>query len=85
MKLKPIKTPLPMPSSIIKRAASIPEPNALFILLDGIAYVEAFHINRIAFDNIMSAWISEILPTLRRSQVRYFLRNKNLALTEVRP
>lgn len=66
----------PIPSSIIKRASSVPQPLALFILLDGIPYCEAAGRTKREYEAMMLNWRKTTLPTLRRSDVRYFERDK---------
>jgi hypothetical protein len=74
-----------MPPGIVKRAAQVPQPFALFLLLDGIPYCEIAERRRSDFESALVSWRRVNLPTLVRSQVRYFVRHKDLALTEVRP
>jgi hypothetical protein len=83
--MRPILPPPPLPSGIVKRAAQVPQPFALFLLLDGIPYCELAERRRPDFETALVSWRRVNLPTLVRSQVRYFVRNKDLALTEVRP
>lgn len=73
----------PIPPSIIKRAASITQPLALFIILDGIPYCEAAGRTKKEYDAMMLNWRKTTLPTLRRSNVRYFERDKTGAITEI--
>lgn len=71
------------PASVIKRAASVPQPLALFIILDGIPYCEAAGRTKKEYDAMMLDWRKTTLPTLRRSNVRYFERDKTGAITEI--
>ena len=83
--MTPLRPQPSMPSNIVKRAAQVPQPCALFILLDGIPYCEIAERRTDQFKNALVSWRRVNLPTLVRSQVRYFIRDKDLALTEVRP
>jgi len=83
--MTPIRPQPLAPSGIVKRAAQVPQAYALFLLLDGIPYCEIAERRPQDFDLALMSWRRINLPTLVRSQVRYFIRNKALALTEVRP
>lgn len=83
--MTPIRPQPLVPAGIVKRAAQVPQPCALFLLLDGIPYCEIAERRPQDFESAMVSWRRINLPTLVRSQVRYFIRNKDLALTEVRP
>ena len=76
----------PIPASIIKRSAAVPQANAIFILLDGIAYCEVAERTEIDFLFAYEDWKKETLPTLENSVVRFFYRTKNTKeITEALP
>ena len=83
--MKPLPKQLPPPSGIVKRAAPVPQPFALLIYLDAVPYCEIAERTEKAFSLAMADWRKGVLPSLARSEVRYFLRDKTFALTEVRP
>ena len=63
-----------IPSSIVKRSAAVPQPNAVFILLDGIPYCEVAEYTDKEFLEAYACWQLETLPTLENSVVRFFYR-----------
>jgi hypothetical protein len=63
-----------VPASIVKRSAAVPQPNAVFILLDGISYCEVAEYTEKEFLNAFADWHKETLPTLKKSNVRFFYR-----------
>jgi hypothetical protein len=65
-----------VPASIVKRSAAVPQPNAVFILLDGIPYCEVAERTDAEFLDAYSDWQKETLPTLENSIVRFFYRTK---------
>lgn len=83
--MKPIAKQVPPPSGIVKRAAQVPQPFALFLYLDAVPYCEIAERTEKAFILALADWRRSTLPSLARSEVRYFLRDKTFALTEVRP
>ena len=83
--MRPLDPQPLVPSGIVKRAAQVPQPFALFIMLDGYPYCEVAERTSRDFELSLATWRRGILPSLLRSNVRYFVRNKDLALTEVRP
>lgn len=83
--MKPIRPQPPIPGAIIKRAAQVPQPCALFILLDAIPYCEIAERNPKEYELAFVNWRRSILNTLARSNVRYFVRNLDFGIVEVRP
>lgn len=84
--MTPLRTQPPIPPGIVKLAALHGSSPYLFlILLDGLPYAELHARCPKAFASDLATWRRVNLPTLVRSQVRYFVRHKDLALTEVRP
>lgn len=75
-----------VPASIVKRSAAVPQPNALFILLDGIPYCEVAEYSSKEFAEAFKWWKKETYPTLEKSIVRFFHRTrKNLEILEGLP
>ena len=75
-----------IPASIIKRSAAVPQPNAIFILLDGISYCEVAEHYENEFKESYAYWRKETLPTLENSNVRFFYRtNEALKIFEGLP
>lgn len=70
--MRPIKKPLLIPSGVVKAAASSGYPRVLLILLDGIPYAEVFAKTQKVFDANLVEWKRNVLPSLARSNVRYF-------------
>jgi hypothetical protein len=70
--MRPVKKPLLIPSGIVKAAASSGYPYVLIILLDGIPYAEVFAKSRKVFDANLKDWQRNVLPSLARSNVRFF-------------
>ena len=83
--MKPLAKQTPPPVGIVKRAAQVPQPFALLIFLDAVPYCEIAERTEKAFSLALADWRRSTLPSLARSDVRYFLRDKTFALTEVRP
>ncbi len=70
--MKPIKKPILVPSGVVKAAASSGYPFVLLLLLDGIPYAEVFAKSRKVFDANLADWKRNTLPSLARSNVRFF-------------
>jgi hypothetical protein len=70
--VKPIKKPILVPSGVVKAAASSGYPFVLLLLLDGIPYAEVFAKSRKVFDANLADWKRNTLPSLARSNVRFF-------------
>lgn len=83
--MKPKALQIPPPSGIVKRAAQVPQPFALFLYLDQIPYCEIAERDKKDFELALAQWRKVNLPALTRSDVRYFIRNLDFVLTEVRP
>ena len=81
--MKPKKDPRPVPSGIFKRAAAEPKQLALFIFLDDVPFCELAARNEKDFRQDLRTWSKTILPTLAKSNVRYFARSADGAITEV--
>jgi len=66
---------LVIPSSVYK-AAALPENTfALLILLDGSVFVELQAKSHKALEKVLASWKAEVLPSLARSDVRFFAVN----------
>jgi len=87
--MKPSKQqPDKHPVCITRLASAIPEPYALFIMLDGEAHCEVKEKNPRLFQRSIDIWYVKTLPTLERSVVRYFIRGRTdsgLDIQECRP
>jgi hypothetical protein len=83
--MKPLAKQTPPPAGIVKRAAQVPQPFALLIYLDAVPYCELAERTQKDFNAAFADWRRSVFPTLARSDVRYFFRDKTFALTEVRP
>jgi len=70
--MRPVKKPVLIPSGIVKAAANYNYTFVLLIALDGIPYAEVFAKSRKVFDANLKDWQRDVLPTLRRSNVRFF-------------
>ena len=70
--MKPVRKPLLVPSGVVKAAASAGYPFILILLLDGIPYAEVFAKSRKVFDANLADWKRNTLPSLARSNVRFF-------------
>ncbi len=71
--MRPVKKPLLIPSGVVKAAGSAPGyPYALIIRLAGLPYAEVFAKSRKVFDANLKDWQRDVLPSLRRSNVRFF-------------
>lgn len=80
--MRPVKKPLLVPSGIVKAAASAGYPFVLIILLDGYPYAEVFAKSRKVFDANLADWQRDVLPSLKRSNVRFFFTDGR-TMTEV--
>lgn len=83
--MKPLAKQVPPPSGVVKRAAQVPQPFALFLYLDAVPYCEIAERTEKAFSLSMADWRRSTLPSLARSDVRFFLRDNTFVITEVRP
>ena len=83
--MKPLAKQVPPPSGVVKRAAQVPQPFALFLYLDAVPYCEIAERTEKAFSLSMADWRKATLPSLARSDVRFFLRDNTFVITEVRP
>lgn len=81
--MKPSKTKACIPAGIVKRAAQVPQPFALFIYLDSIPYCELAEKSERNFKAAVGEWRKSVLPSLARSDVRYFYRDGDRAISEV--
>jgi hypothetical protein len=80
--VKPVKKPLLVPSGVVKAASSTGYPFILILLLDGIPYAEVFAKSRKVFDANLADWKRGTLPSLARSNVRFFFTDGR-TMTEV--
>jgi hypothetical protein len=80
--VKPVKKPILVPSGVVKAAASSGYPFVLLLLLDGIPYAEVFAKSRKVFDANLADWKRNTLPSLARSNVRFFFTDGK-TITEV--
>ncbi len=80
--MKPVRKPLLVPSGVVKAAASAGYPFVLLIILDGIPFAEVFAKSRKVFDANLSDWKRNTLPSLARSNVRFFFTDGK-TITEV--
>ena len=80
--MRPVKKPLLIPSGVVKAAGSAGYPYALIILLDGLPYAEVFAKSRKVFDANLADWKRNTLPSLARSNVRFFFTDGK-TITEV--
>ena len=80
--MKPVKKPILVPSGVVKAAASAGYPFVLLLLLDGIPYAEVFAKSRKVFDANLADWKRHTLPSLARSNVRFFFTDGK-TITEV--
>jgi len=80
--MKPVKKPILVPSGVVKAAASAGYPFVLLIILDGIPFAEVFAKSRKVFDANLSDWKRNTLPSLARSNVRFFFTDGK-TITEV--
>jgi len=80
--VKPVKKPILVPSGVVKAAASAGYPFVLLLILDGIPYAEVFAKSRKVFDANLSDWKRNTLPSLARSNVRFFFTDGK-TITEV--
>lgn len=81
--MKPSTSKACIPAGIVKRAAQVPQPFALFIYLDSIPYCELAEKTEKAFRLSLTDWRKSVLPTLARSDVRYFYRDGQRDIAEV--
>ena len=70
--MKPVKKPILIPSGVVKAAANYNYTFVLLIALDGIPYAEVFAKSRKVFDANLADWKRNTLPSLARSNVRFF-------------
>jgi len=70
--VKPVKKPILIPSGVVKAAANYNYTFVLLIALDGIPYAEVFAKSRKVFDANLADWKRNTLPSLARSNVRFF-------------
>ena len=80
--MKPDKKPILVPSGVVKAAASAGYPFVLLLILDGIPYAEVFAKSRKVFDANLADWKRNTLPSLARSNVRFFFTDGK-TITEV--
>jgi len=80
--VKPVRKPILVPSGVVKAAASAGYPFVLLLLLDGIPYAEVFAKSRKVFDLNLADWKRNTLPSLARSNVRFFFTDGK-TITEV--
>lgn len=82
--MKKISKPKPTPSGIYKLNAMTPEAYALFIFLDGMAYVEVKKKRMADFTEALAIWRRDNLASLRPPvSVRFFIKT-DLYINEVR-
>jgi hypothetical protein len=70
-----------IPPGIVKRAAQVPQPYALFIYLDSIPYCEIAEHDPKSFKLALDLWKRQTLPSLKKSVVSYYIRGKVLPLS----
>ena len=80
--MKPVRKPLLIPSGVVKAAASSGYPFILLILLDGIPFAEVFAKSRKVFDANLADWKRNTLPSLARSEIRFFFTDGK-TMTEI--
>lgn len=73
-----------VPPGIVKRAAQVPQPFALFIYLDCIPYCEIAEYEQKSFKLALDLWKRTTLPSLRKSDVSYYVRGKDLTIAPVK-
>jgi hypothetical protein len=76
----------PVPPGVVKCAGYSGHRHTLVILLDGIPYIEVFAATPKTFEADLATWKRATLPTLKRSDVRFFrITNdqKGMAVQEV--
>jgi hypothetical protein len=76
--------PLVIPPGIVKRAAQVPQPYAFFIYLDCIPYCEIAEYDPRSFKMALDIWKRQTLPSLRKSDVSYYVRGKDLTIAPVK-
>ena len=72
-----------LPKGIERIAATVPKQFALLLLLDGYPYVELTARKSADFLTDLNAWKRKTLPSLRRSQVRFFTSAPNGEIKEL--
>ena len=72
-----------LPKGIERIAATVPKQFALLLLLDGYPYVELTARKSADFLTDLNAWKRNTLPSLRRSQVRFFTSAPNGEIKEL--
>ena len=76
--------PQEIPPCIVKRAAQVPQPYALFIYLDCIPYCEIAEYDPKSFKLSLDIWKRFTLPSLKKSEVSYYLRGKDLTIVQTK-
>lgn len=72
-----------LPKGIERIALTVPKQFALLLLLDGYPYVELTARKSADFLTDLNAWKRKTLPSLRRSQVRFFTSAPNGEIKEL--
>lgn len=72
-----------LPKGIERIAATVPKQFALLLFLDGFPYVEFTARKSADFLTDLNAWKNKTLPSLRRSDVRFFTLAPNGELKEL--
>ena len=80
--MKPVRKPILIPSGVVKAAANYNYTFVLLIVLDSIPYAEVFAKSRKVFDANLADWKRNTLPSLARSNVRFFFTDGK-TITEV--
>jgi hypothetical protein len=80
--VKPVRKPILIPSGVVKAAANYNYTFVLLIVLDSIPYAEVFAKSRKVFDANLADWKRNTLPSLARSNVRFFFTDGK-TITEV--
>jgi hypothetical protein len=72
-----------LPKGIERIAATVPKQFALLLFLDGFPYVEFTARKSADFLTDLNAWKNKTLPSLRRSDVRFFTIAPNGEIKEL--
>jgi len=72
-----------LPKGIERIAATVPKQFALLLFLDGFPYVEFTARKSADFLTDLNAWKNKTLPSLRRSEVRFFTLAPNGEIKEL--
>jgi hypothetical protein len=72
-----------LPKGIERIAATVPKQFALLLFLDGFPYVEFTARKSADFLTDLNAWKNKTLPSLRRSDVRFFTLAPNGEIKEL--